>query len=147
MIFILVIDEREIVPLPVVVGSRAVQRKNERDLLARLPITREIEEKLASGLRLGGVAWIENDLASARRVGTMQRRRILASNTKNLRRVFLGVSNHREKRYRDKQQERAGKKFHVGSSYTARALAASIECCGETVEYRKTTMHDDCEAC
>src|SRR5436190_620402 len=89
MIFILVIDEREIVPLPVAVGSCAMQRQDEGDLLARLPVAWKIEEELASSLRLGGVPWIENDLADARCVRTMQRGRMLASNAKNLRRVFL----------------------------------------------------------
>ena len=55
-VLVLVVDNREIVTLPVSDRSRAMDVEDEHHLFAGLQIAGIVEEKLAAGLGLGGVA-------------------------------------------------------------------------------------------
>ena len=55
-VLVLEVDDREVVPLPVADRSGAVQVQHEHDFFVRLQVARVVEEELAAGLRLDGVA-------------------------------------------------------------------------------------------
>ncbi len=59
-VLVLVVDQREVVPLPVPVRAGAVEAEDERHLLARFQIARIVEEVGAPGLHLDHVALVDH---------------------------------------------------------------------------------------
>ena len=74
-VLVLVVHQREIVPLPVAVRAGAVQREDERHLLARLHVARVVEEVGPPRLHLDDVAFVDDAIRRTVLVGTVQPRR------------------------------------------------------------------------
>src|SRR5262249_20284874 len=122
-VLVLVVQDWEIVALPIAVRAEAVQAQNKRDLLARLQVARIVKEVGAAGLHLDDGSWIDDTIGSAVLVRTMQPLGRNARRTGQLQWLLgAGIAGEHRKGYRqDQHQDRIESRLHVsppGASIT-----------------------------
>ncbi len=119
-VFVHVVEEREIVALPVAVRPGAVNAEDESDLLARLEVARIVEEVGAAGLHFDHGSLIDFAVRRAVRVGTVQDRRRGAGRARELDELLLGGGVSHEGRHQgddhEQRPDQIARIFHAISS-------------------------------
>ena len=80
-VLVLVVHDREVVPLPVAIRAAAVKAQHERHLFAAFQVARVVEKELAAGLRFNCGPLLDDRRPRAITVRTVERRRCFAGDT------------------------------------------------------------------